>query len=80
MSEPDPETVVETAYEAAEHVIFEHFDTSQVRDLDITATFREGVFEIDVYLNAGGHPDEQDVVEAASEAAMRAVDYLFDNF
>lgn len=77
MSTPSNETVVETAAVAAEEAIFEAYGPTEVRDVDVTVTFEEGVLEVDVYLNAGGDEREQDVADAAVEAATRAVDELF---
>ena len=79
MGEPDDETVVRTAAEAAEGVVFAHYRQSDVRDLDVTVTFEEGVLDVDVYLNA---PDDEADPEAVADEAARtagdAVDDLFD--
>ncbi|MFD1640618.1 DUF3194 domain-containing protein [Halohasta litorea] len=79
MSEPTDETVVQTAAEAAEGLVFARFANSDVTDLDITVGFDDGMLEVDVYLNtvddAEGDPDE--VVQEAVEAAEDAVDDLF---
>jgi hypothetical protein len=78
--EPDDETVVRTAAEAAEGVVFSHYRQSDVRDLDVTVTFEEGVLEVDVYLNA---PEEaadlspDAVADEAARTARDAVDELF---
>ncbi|SDZ97065.1 Protein of unknown function [Haloplanus vescus] len=76
---PDDETVVQTAAEAAEGVVFSRYRQSDVRDLDVTVTFEDGVLEVDVYLNA---PDEdadpETVADEAARAAQDAVDDLFD--
>ncbi|GAA0513664.1 Protein of unknown function [Halorubrum aquaticum] len=77
---PTDEEVVRTAAEAAEGVVFKHYDQSAVTDLDVTVTFEEGVLDVDVYLNApdgDDDPDPEAVVEAATEAAGDAVDELF---
>ncbi len=84
--EPDDETVVRTAAEAAEGVVFAHYRQSSVRDLDVTVTFEEGVLEVDVYLNvpddvASGAADDADpetVADEAARTARDAVDDLFD--
>ncbi|MFB6108467.1 MAG: DUF3194 domain-containing protein [Haloplanus sp.] len=79
MSEPDDETVVQTAAEAAEGVVFAHYKQSEVRDLDVTVTFEEGVLEVDVYLNAPDDAaDAESVADEAARAARAAVDDLFD--
>ena len=76
--EPSDETVVRTAAEAAEGVVFSHYDQSAVTDLDVTVTFEDGVLDVDVYLNAPDDPDPEAVAEAATEAAGDAVDELFE--
>ncbi|WP_394339052.1 DUF3194 domain-containing protein [Haloplanus aerogenes] len=80
VAEPDDETVVQTAAEAAEGVVFAHYRQSDVRDLDVTVTFEEGVLEVDVYLNAPDgedDPDPEAVADEAARAAQDAVDDLF---
>ncbi|SMO76405.1 DUF3194 domain-containing protein [Halorubrum cibi] len=77
---PTDEEVVRTAAEAAEGVVFKHYDQSAVTDLDVTVTFEKGVLDVDVYLNAPDGDDDSDpeaVAEAATEAAGDAVDELF---
>lgn len=79
-ADPTDEAVVQTAAEAAEGVVFAHYDQSSVTDLDVTVTFEEGILDVDVYLNAPDGPDDPDpeaVAEAATEAAGDAVDELF---
>jgi hypothetical protein len=77
-SEPSSETVVQTAAEAAEGVIFERYKQSNVRDFDVTVTFEDGILDVDVYVNAPNDAeDADDVVEAAAQAAQDAVDELF---
>ncbi|MBZ6493552.1 DUF3194 domain-containing protein [Natrinema longum] len=78
--EPSDETVVRTAADAAEDVIFSQYKQSAVRDYDVTVVFEDGVLEVDVYLNA---PEEDDadperVADDAALAARRAVDDLFE--
>jgi len=78
VAEPDDETVVQTAAEAAEGVVFAHYRQSEVRDLDVTVTFEEGVLEVDVYLNAPDDDVDPDAVaDEAARAARDAVDELF---
>jgi hypothetical protein len=78
VAEPDDETVVQTAAEAAEGVVFAHYRQSDVRDLDVTVTFEEGVLDVDVYLNAPGEEaDPESVADEAARAARDAVDDLF---
>jgi len=78
-SEPTDETVVQTAAEAAEGLVFARFANSAVTDLDITVGFDDGILDVDVYLNtvddAEADPDE--VAHEAVEAAEKAVDELF---
>jgi len=78
VGEPDDETVVRTAAEAAEGVVFAHYRQSDVRDLDVTVTFEEGVLDVDVYLNAPA--DEADPEAVADEAARTAGDAVDDLF
>ena len=78
-SEPTDETVVQTAAEAAEGLVFARFANSDVTDLDITVGFEDGILDVDVYLNtvadADGDPDA--VAQEAVDAAEEAVDDLF---
>ena len=78
-SEPTDETVVQTAAEAAEGLVFARFANSAVKDLDITVGFDEGVLDVDVYLNTVDDTDEDPdaVAHEAIEAAEAAVDELF---
>ncbi|MFC7059478.1 DUF3194 domain-containing protein [Halovenus salina] len=74
---PDDETVVETAADAAENVIFSRYDRSAVSDVDITVTFEDGTLEVDIYLDAEeGRTDPEQVTEDAALAAQSAVDDL----
>lgn len=76
--EPSDETVVQTAAEAAEDVIFSRYKQSAVRDYDVTVVFEAGVLEVDVYLNAPeDQADPDQVADDAALAARRAVDELF---
>jgi hypothetical protein len=76
--EPSDETVVRTAAEAAESVVFSRLDRSAVADVDITVTFEDGVLEVDVYLNAPDASGDADrVADDAALAARGAVDDLF---
>jgi hypothetical protein len=71
------ETVVQTAAEAAEDVVFSRFDRSAVEDLDVTVTFEDAILEVDVYLDApAGRPDTDRVADDAALAARGAVDDL----
>ncbi len=83
-ADPTDEAVVHTAAEAAEGVVFAHYDQSTVTDLDVTVTFEDGVLDVDVYLNAPGpddpdttHPDPEAVAAESVDAAGDAVDELF---
>lgn len=77
---PSDEEVVRTAAEAAEGIVFKHYDQSTVTDLDVTVTFEDGVLDVDVYLNVpdDAGPDPDAVVQEAVETAGEAVDELFD--
>lgn len=79
--DPSDETVVETAADAAEGLIFSRYKQSAVRDFDVTVTFEDGVLEVDVYLNAPDRedgPDPEAVADEAARAARAAVDDLFE--
>ncbi|ELY70628.1 hypothetical protein [Natrinema versiforme] len=80
--EPSDETVVQTAADAAEGVIFSQYKQSAVRDYDVTVVFEDGVLEVDVYLNAPeddeADPDPEQVADDAALAARHAVDELFE--
>ncbi|MFP4217598.1 MAG: DUF3194 domain-containing protein [Salinarchaeum sp.] len=71
----DDETVVSTAAEAAEDVIFSRYRRSEIDDYDVTVSFEEGVLEIDVYVDGPG--DDDQLAEDAALAARGAVDRLF---
>ncbi|WP_408958921.1 DUF3194 domain-containing protein [Natrinema sp. 74] len=76
--EPSDETVVQTASDAAEGLIFSRYKQSDVRDCDVTVTFEDGVLEVDVYLNAPeDEADPEQVADDAALAAREAVDELF---
>lgn len=76
---PTDADIVEAAAAAAEGVILERYRQSELRDLDVTVQFTDGVLDVDVYLNPPADADEdpEAVVEAAVEAAEAAVDDLF---
>jgi len=77
---PSDEAVVNTASEAAEGLVLSRFKQSDVRDLDVTVTFEDGVLEVDVYLNAPDADSELDPEQVADDAALAAqaaVDELF---
>jgi hypothetical protein len=76
---PSDEEVVRTAAEAAEGIVFKHYDQSTVTDLDVTVTFEDGVLDVDVYLNApeDADSDPDAVANEAVETAGEAVDELF---
>jgi len=77
-TEPSDETVVRTAAEAAEDVVFSRFDRSEVDDLDVTVAFEDDTLEVDVYLDAPeGRADTERVADDAALAARSAVDDLF---
>jgi hypothetical protein len=75
---PTDEEVVETAADAAADVVFSRLDTGDLRDYDVTATFEDGVLEVDVYVDApDAAADEERVADDAALAARGAVDDLF---
>lgn len=75
---PADETVVETAAEAAQGVVFSRLGRSDVEDLDISVTFEDGVLTVDVYLLApDAHEDVDQIADDAALAARAAVDELF---
>ncbi|WP_256392350.1 DUF3194 domain-containing protein [Natronoarchaeum rubrum] len=77
---PTDETVVQTAAEAAEGVIFSRMKRSAVDDYDVRVTFEDGVLEVDVYVEAPDvDADEDRVADDAALAARSAVDDLFDD-
>ncbi len=76
--DPDDAEVVRTAANAAEDVVFSRYDRSEIDDLDVTVTFEEGIFEVDVYLHAEGRPDPDRVADDAALAARGAVDDLLE--
>ncbi|WP_436343244.1 DUF3194 domain-containing protein [Natronorubrum sp. FCH18a] len=79
--EPTDDEVVQTASDAAEGYVFSQYKQSEVRDLDVTVTFEEGVLEVDVYLNAPeteDGPDPEQIADDAALTAREAVDELFD--
>ena len=76
--DPTDEAVVETASDAAEGLVFSRYKQSDVRDLDVTATFEDGTLEVDVYLNVDDDDAEQ-VADEAALAARAAVDELFED-
>ena len=80
MSEPTDEEVVQVAAEAAEGLVRSRYKQSNIRDLDVTVTFEDGVLDVDVYLNAPeGDADAEAVADEAARAAQEAVDELFED-
>jgi len=76
--EPSDDEVVQTAAEAAEQVVFSRFSRSDVSDVDISVSFEDGILEVDVYIEADGDADPEQVADDAALAAQGAVDDLFD--
>lgn len=76
---PTDEAVVEAAANAARGLILDRYKQSDVRDVDVTVTFEDGVLDVDVYLNVPEDvgPPAEDVVEEAAMAAQDAADDLF---
>ena len=75
--EPSAEVIVETASDAAEGVVLSRYKQSEIRDMDVTVRFEDGVLEVDVYLHAPDEPNPDAVAQEAVEAAETAVDELF---
>jgi len=83
-STPTDEAVVTAASEAAEGVVFSRYRRSEVRDVDVSVSYDDGLLEVDVYLNVPDaddreHVDEEaeQVADDAARAAVDAVDRLF---
>ncbi|MFB6092408.1 MAG: DUF3194 domain-containing protein [Haloquadratum sp.] len=78
---PTDEEVVETASEAAEGVILDHYKQSELVDFDVTVMFNEGVLDVDVYVNApeDAESNADAVAEEAAQTARDAVDELFES-
>ncbi|MFC7071113.1 DUF3194 domain-containing protein [Halobaculum lipolyticum] len=78
---PDPsdEEVVRAASEAAEGLVLDRYRQSELRDVDVTVTFEDGVLDVDVYVNppADSDLDAEAVADEAARAARDAVDELF---
>lgn len=81
---PADQEVVDAAAEAAEGVVFSRYRRTDVRDVDVSVSYEDGLLEVDVYLNVpdadeGEHVDEEaeQVADAAARAAVDAVDRLF---
>ncbi|WP_137283718.1 DUF3194 domain-containing protein [Halorussus salinisoli] len=74
---PSDDEVVQTAAEAAEGLILSRLRNSEVKDLDVTVSFEDGILDVDVYLNAPEAPDEEEIAEDAALTARSAVDELF---
>ena len=72
----DEADVVRAAVEAAEDVIFSRYRRTDIVDLDVGVRFEADELELDVYLNAPGADDADDVAEDAALAARAAVDDL----
>jgi len=76
-NDPSDDEVVQTAAEAAEGLILSRLSNSDVKDLDVTVSFEDGILDVDVYLNAPDTDNEEQVAEDAALAARSAVDDLF---
>ena len=76
----DPESVVETASEAAHGYVFSRLAKASIEDIDVTVSFEDDVLEVDVKILA---PDAEDDIEQIAEDAARvagnAVDELLDD-
>ena len=76
---PSDETVVETAAEAAQGLVFSRLKQSDVDDLDVTVTFEDGTLTVDVYVHAPDvDADLERIADDAALAAQAAVDDLFE--
>lgn len=73
----DETTVINTAVDAAESVIFSRFDRGQIEDLDVHVAFVDEELTVDVYLNVDDSAARQ-VADDAALAAMVAVDDLME--
>lgn len=79
-SDVDETEVVQTAVDAAEDVIFSRYRRTELRDIDVTVTFEDGILDIDVYLDGPEETaDPAQVAEDAALAARGAVDDLFSS-
>ncbi len=79
MPTPTDEEVVQAASDAAEGVVLSRYKQSQLRDFDVSVTFEDGVLDVDVYVNAPeDEADAQRVADEAVQAAVDAVDELFE--
>lgn len=76
--QPDDETVVEVAAEAATDLILSRYPTSTVQDLDVVVRFEEGVLDVSVYLDVPGAADTEEAADDAALAAQAAVDELLE--
>jgi hypothetical protein len=71
----DDADVVREAAAAAEDVIFSRYEQGAIRDIDVTVTFEDGQFEVDVYLDVSEESRDPDqVVEDAVLAARSVAD------
>lgn len=78
--EPDPETVVETAAEAAESLVFSRLSRSAVDDFDVTVTFEDGHLDVAVYLEVSDPDvDEEALADDAALAAGAAADEILES-
>jgi len=75
--DPDEETVVRAASDAATEVIFSRYSRSDVRDLDVTVQFENDRLAVDIYLDVADD-DPQRVVDDAALAARAAADDLLE--
>ena len=75
--DPDEETVVRAASDAATEVIFSRYSRSEIQDLDVTVQFENDQLEVDIYLDVADD-DPQRVVDDAALAAQAAVDDLLE--
>ena len=77
---PTDGDIVEAGATAAREFVLSRFDTDEIRDLDVTVTFEDGVLEVDVYLDVPdpGSRDPGQVADDAALTARRAVDRLFE--
>lgn len=78
-AEPSPETVVETAADAAEELIFSRVSRSAVTDYDVTVSYEDDQLEVEIVLEApNAEVDLDQLADDAALAAGGAVDELLE--
>lgn len=67
----------EVAQQAALDLILSRYDPDEIDDLDVTTSFTDGELSVEAYVHVAGE-DTSAVVTDAIDAAVAAVDELFD--